>query len=118
LYRVIVLGCSWSRDVIVLSGRRISMGATDAAVEADNLFYLNGVDAVSGSYLTPPVMAEELVELAIEEYNRTSRYDREVVHALSDRLSTPHLGFNANLEDPAEARWGIIFASGEDEAVR
>jgi hypothetical protein len=83
-----------------------------------DLIFLNGVDALSGSYLTAPVTPDDLVELAQEEYNKTPPEVRDQTKSLSERKNQPTYGFNANLEDLAQARWGVIFAANEDDAIK
>lgn len=86
--------------------------------QADQEIVLNGVDFVSGRYLTSPIKPEELLKLALDERDKTPREDREFIKALSQRTSQPCLGFDAPLEDLSEARWGVIFAKGEDDSVK
>jgi hypothetical protein len=87
---------------------------------SDDRIFLNGVDALTGGYLTPPVTVEELVALAQEDRRGTSEDEQKITEALRQRIEQgPTLGFDAeHLDDPAEARWGVIFAAGEDNNIK
>ena len=90
------------------------------ATSSSERIILNGVDALTGGYLTPPIAAEELAALAEEEYKQTPRQEQQLVRALSDKIyQGPTLGFDAeHLDDLAEARWGLIFAVDEDDRIK
>lgn len=95
------------------------MVATNAPIPpADQRIVLNGVDYETGGYLTPPVTPEELLGLARDDRDKTSREEQEYVKALDQKKSQPNLGFDANLEDLSEARWGVVFAEDEDDSVK
>lgn len=80
--------------------------ADDLPVTADH-FLPSGVDE-SGEYLSPPRTLEELVALAQQEFHLTPAKDRRAAQKVGEATSKPQLGFNAWLEDPAQARWGVI----------
>jgi len=89
------------------------------STSADDKIFLNGVDALTGGHLTPPVGPEALVDLARTEFRQTPKSDQARIRALSERTSQPHLGFDTkDLEDLTEARWGVIFFADEAEAVK
>ncbi|MEP7198768.1 MAG: hypothetical protein ABI874_03015 [Chloroflexota bacterium] len=84
----------------------------------DNRIYFNGVNAQTGGYLTLPVAPEEIVARARAEFKQTSQSEREFTRTLNDKKTQPHLGFDANLQDLKQARWGVVFAADEDPAVK
>jgi hypothetical protein len=90
------------------------------AKTGDDRIFLNGVDALTGNYLTPPVTVEELTALAQKDLKGTTEYEQKITHALRQRIERgPTLGFDAeHLDDPVEARWGVIFAAGEDDKIK
>ena len=85
---------------------------------AGQMIYFNGVDFISGGYLTPPVTLNDLVGIAAEEFNRMSPGGRNAALNFHKIRSAVTYGFNANMEDIQEARWGVIFTSDETEEVR
>ncbi len=86
----------------------------------DDLLYFNGIDATSGSYVTPPLKPDEVVQLA-----RTARFNKKQEHfkdlqrrAAQEQIK--HLGVAANV-DPnnlASSGWGVIFPYDVDPAIR
>jgi hypothetical protein len=95
------------------------MDRNDSDVATDNQFYLNGVDALTGGPLRDAQSVEQVVELAKAEFNGTSHTDREALKALSQLRLTPNYGMDVDeLSNPKVARWGVIFAEGEDRAIR
>lgn len=78
---------------------------------ASNLFYLNGVDP-DGHTLTPALTANQLVEMAAQEFAQVSASQQKAAKDLKEAKSEPTHGFNAPLQDPAEAGWGVLLAPG------
>jgi len=82
-------------------------------------FFLNGVNALTGGPLFEPLTVERVVNLAGAEFDGTPRSMRDLVKGLSERKSQAHFGFDVDdLGNPRVGRWGVIFAEGEDTAVR
>src|SRR5258708_2094613 len=95
------------------------MSSTGMSAAANERIFLNGVDALSGAYLTAPVTPEELLDLARAEFRQTSSAEQQFTKTLSYKRSQPHLGFDVHsLDDLSEARWGVVFATDEDERVK
>ncbi len=83
----------------------------------DDLLYFNGVNLSSGAYLTPPLRAPELAQLARGE-NFTADSLEEL--KLRSKRNEPHLGPKAGVDvnDLAQTGWGVIFAHDADPALR
>ncbi len=86
---------------------------------SDDLFYFNGVNASTGTYLTPPLSAQELVPLA-----RGEKASTDPNHLADLRLrqeqNKAHLGVKVGVDpkDLAQTGWGVIFAQGASPALR
>src|SRR4051794_32087771 len=95
------------------------MDSVGSQVAAEDQFYLNGVDALTGGPLRDAQSVEQVVTWARAEFEGTPRQERTDLKTLSDLKLTPHYGMDViNLSDPAVGRWGVIFAEGEDPAIR
>jgi hypothetical protein len=86
----------------------------------DTYLYLNGINAVDGDYLLPPLKPELIVKLAQGE--RLSRKDFHFQDLQRKQAQTlvHHLG-PAETVDPKkleESGWGILFAYGADPAIK
>jgi hypothetical protein len=84
---------------------------------SEPLLYFNGVNAGTGTYLVPPMPASALATIA--------RGDAVNADTLADAKwratqKQSHLGVKAGVDatDLAQAGWGVIFAQGENPAVR
>lgn len=86
---------------------------------SDELFYFNGVNASTGAYLSPPMNAQELAQLARGE---TKSIEPDHLADLRDREAKKksHLGVKAGVDprDLAQTGWGVIFARDTPPAVR
>jgi hypothetical protein len=76
-------------------------------VPPSQVFNFNGVDP-DGNYLITPVCADQLMEIALQEFDETDEIQQESVTSLSDVKRSVHYGFDAPLYDPSEAGWGVI----------
>ena len=86
---------------------------------ADQRIFANGVDFLTGDYLTAPQEPEALAVLAAGEFMQTPQSERSFAAAINQAIGQPHLGFDVTeLGDPAEARWGVIFAASADDRIR
>jgi hypothetical protein len=77
--------------------------------------YVNGINAVTGQYLFEP---KTVAELAM---NISGEEDRSLLRWLQriwTRLAAPHLGFDLDPTDPAQAGWGIVFHENESDLVK
>src|SRR5512139_1720874 len=83
---------------------------------SDELFF-NGIDAVSGGYLLPPLTAKQVSALALGK-----ELDVHHLAELMKRAEQPkdHYGVKegVNPKDLAQAGWGVIFAHGADPAIQ
>ena len=83
---------------------------------AQNLLYFNGIDATTGEYGIPPVSSAELLEIIQAGGGPDQRAE------LPDRLppTEQYLGAKegVDVKNLAETGWGIVFAQGEDPAIR
>jgi hypothetical protein len=83
------------------------------------LFYPNGVDALTGGPLWEAQSVEQIVAHANREFEATQPEVRKGLKSLSGSKLDGAFGMDVdNLTDPVEGRWGVIFAAGEDAAVR
>jgi hypothetical protein len=78
----------------------------------------NGIDAVSGGYLLPPLTEEDVAKIAQGEM-----LDEDHINELQQRHQdsvTGHYGIKegADPKKLAEAGWGVIFAHDADPAVK
>ncbi|HVN56185.1 MAG TPA: C25 family cysteine peptidase, partial [Anaerolineaceae bacterium] len=80
--------------------------------------FLNGVDYVTGSYLSPPVTLNDLVQIAQDELRQVPQGEQNALKLAQKRKSAKTYGFAANLDDIQEANWGVIFAQDESVEVR
>lgn len=94
------------------------MSSPEYMISAGEHIVLNGVDFLSGGYLTPQMTAQDFVDLARAEYDGSTKAQRATIAALNEKSSKPQMGFDASLGDPTEARWGIIFAEDEDAQIK
>jgi hypothetical protein len=90
-----------------------------SVLEPDGQLHLNGVDALTGGPLRDPPSLEQVVALAEAEFEGTSGQDRGTLRSLSASKINQSYGMDVDhLDDPREARWGVVLAEGEDPAVR
>lgn len=88
------------------------------AREGEALIVANGIDAVSGRYLTPPMQTRAVAKIAQGE-----RLDPQELRELEWRVrqaSEAHLGVKEGVDanDLADAGWGVIFSHDADPAIR
>jgi len=76
---------------------------------------VNGIDGHSGDYLLPDATVDSVARLARGEPPAPSTDDRRMA---SLRTMAPHLGLALDLQDLAEAGWGVVFHREADPAVR
>ena len=76
--------------------------------------YLNGVDAVTGNYLVPPMLVSDIANLARAELYGART---EAVPRLADS-KTLGLPIDRDPKDLCKAGWGIVFHTEEKQAVR
>ncbi len=81
----------------------------------NDLLYFNGVNASTGEYLTPPLPADQLAQIA-----RGETFVPDNLQELQKRgdPDAPHLGVTVDANDLAQTGWGVIFAQDVDPAVR
>ena len=74
----------------------------------ESIFTFNGINAVTGEYLLPPLSAENVSCLA-----RGEKFDEAQLKAQKDRIESPiNYAFKdgVDLKTLSEAGWGISFA--------
>ena len=83
----------------------------------DNLFF-NGINGATGEYLLPPMLASDLVSLALGE--KIDLSDRKDLAAKAEQLSESNFEMVAGLdpEQLDQTGWGIIFPLNTDPAIR
>jgi hypothetical protein len=90
------------------------MGASDFSAPDDLVF--NGINGATGGYLSPPVKARQITEIA-----KGTLQDREHLRDLERRLqvSTSSRGVREGIDpqDLSQAGWGIIFALQDQEKI-
>jgi hypothetical protein len=90
---------------------------SDSTSQSQGMMF-NGVDFQSGGYLTPSITAEEILEFAYDEYESTPIARQKSLADLSQKIGQPCLGFDVALDEPAVARWGVIFAQSETDEIK
>ncbi|MEW6651580.1 MAG: hypothetical protein AB1453_15500, partial [Chloroflexota bacterium] len=80
--------------------------------------YFNGIDGNSGEYLLPPMQISALAEIIQGE-----KKEKNVLTWLAEvwhKIKTTYMGLPVGVEpsDVTQAGWGIVFASGESDAVK
>lgn len=82
----------------------------------DDLLYFNGVNVSTGEYLTPPLPAEQLAQIA-----RGENFAPEHLQELQQRNENTkdHYGVKEGVDatDLAQTGWGVIFAADADPAL-
>ncbi len=83
---------------------------------SDPMFF-NGIDAVTGSYLLPPLEPEQLTSIILGE--PLDEAQTQELKAWHERLTTQHFAVKEGVDPKnlAEAGWGIIFAHDADPAI-
>ncbi|NID14087.1 C25 family cysteine peptidase [Luteibacter yeojuensis] len=76
---------------------------------------VNGIDGSNGDYLLPDATVDSVARLARGEPSAMPTDDRTMA---SLRMTTPHLGLSLDLQNLAEAGWGVVFHREADPAVR
>ena len=81
----------------------------------DNQLFFNGINGATGSYLTPPLTAEQVAKLAKGEPTGDEAHQRELKRRT--QRGDAHFGVRAGVDpaDLAEAGWGIVFAHGDPQ---
>src|SRR4051812_46082699 len=93
---------------------------TDIDNEIDGQVFLNGVNAVTGEYLSPP---QDVSELAATIKSAGVRNDPAILSWLRRvwrALTAEHRGlpWDVQPDDVGRAGWGIVFHENEDPAVK
>lgn len=82
----------------------------------DDLLYFNGVNASTGEYLTPPLRADDLAQMARGE---TIAPDHLVELKWKMSQQAAHYGVKEGIDptDLAQAGWGVIFTQDADPGL-
>ena len=82
-------------------------------------FVFNGIDGLTGDYLVPPMKPSQVRELASGSRTKDQRHLLEL-KAWYQRASEATFGPKEGVDptDLAQSGWGVIFAAGDDPAVR
>jgi hypothetical protein len=93
------------------------MDERDAIVTAGTL-YFNGVDASTGTYVTPPLSARQVVKLAASEpFNLEEREElQRKWHRMTESHFAPISGVDP--QDLQQAGWGVVFAPDVHDDVK
>jgi hypothetical protein len=85
---------------------------------SDERIYLNGINALTGEYLAPPLTAAAAAALARGAPPAAERTNwfRRLLQRFSGRFSG--LPMDVSPTDLAQAGWAVVFAPGTPEAVR
>lgn len=83
-----------------------------------NEFVFNGIDAATGSYLTPTLSVEQVARLAQGETLDADRMDE--LKARHDALTAQTMGvpWGVDAQDLSQTGWGVVFAQDADPAIR
>lgn len=86
-------------------------------MRVSDLLYFNGVNASTGAYLTPPLQAEELAQMARGQVVAPEHLLELKWRKGKDKA---HYGVKEGVDptDLAQAGWGVIYAEGVDPAVQ
>ena len=81
----------------------------------DNQLFFNGINGATGSYLTPPLTAEQVAKLAKGEPLGDEAHLRELKRRT--QRGDAHFGVRAGVDpaDLAQTGWGVIFAHGDPQ---
>jgi hypothetical protein len=87
---------------------------------ADNMLYLNGIDAVTGQYLVPPMNYDQAGALIRRERTDKEKENESRLQRLWRVISETHLGppLGVRLELVEESGWAVVFHQHEDAAVK
>jgi hypothetical protein len=83
------------------------------------MLFANGVDALSGDYLLPPVSLDTLAAMirGQERDPELEQFLRKLQQTRGEEVFAER-GLELDLNDPAQAGWAIVFAQDEDPAVK
>lgn len=82
----------------------------------ERLLYLNGLDATTGAPLVGPVSYDALSQRVLEEYGAKERQEDQA-EAFTIRSSFRFFD-EYELDDPAQAGWGLLVHADEAEAMK
>ncbi|MCU0924426.1 MAG: hypothetical protein MUF16_29815, partial [Burkholderiaceae bacterium] len=77
-------------------------------------FVFNGVDAATGSYLTPALSVEQVAQLAQGEALDAQRMDELRARHDAQTAQTMGVPWGVDAQDLAQAGWGVVFAHDAD----
>lgn len=84
--------------------------------------YVNGISALTGEYLVPPIDFEDIQSILKTEQASNSSYKNEVsfLTRIWKAITQSHLGLPPDIkpEEVAQAGWGIVFDENEDPAIK
>lgn len=108
------------REISLLQREIARKGGSKCQIQivmSDQLLYFNGVNASSGEYITPPLRADQLAQLAQGE---TIAPDQLAELKWRKGLTEAHMGVKQGVDprDLAQAGWGVIFPPNVDPAVQ
>ncbi|MCA9707841.1 MAG: hypothetical protein KDK70_18460, partial [Myxococcales bacterium] len=88
--------------------------------DADALLYFNGIDVATGGYGQAPMSEAQLAALVTGQPLPDNRDDLRQRVKRDEQDREKHFGVKAGVDatDLAQAGWGVVFAHGEDPAVR
>lgn len=82
--------------------------------DQEQMLYLNGLDAATGRPLIGPVSYAELTQRVLEMYTREERREEQEAYAL--KRFAPFDEYE--LDDPAEAGWGLLVHADEADEMQ
>jgi hypothetical protein len=80
-------------------------------------FVFNGVDAATGSYLTPALSAEQVAQLAQGEALDAQRMDELRARHEAQTAQTMGVPWGVDAQDLGQAGWGVVFAHDADPQI-
>ncbi|MDO9074254.1 MAG: hypothetical protein Q7U73_13410 [Rubrivivax sp.] len=85
---------------------------------ANGMYVFNGIDAITGTYLLPPLPPADVARVALGE--KLDEEHRRQLDWRNERRLFKSLGVQAGIDadDLAQAGWGVIFAHDADPAIR
>jgi hypothetical protein len=90
----------------------------DDPVPTDGTLYFNGIDASTGTYVTPPMTPRQVAKIAANEPLDSD--DREELQRKWQRMVESHFAPIAGVDpqDLAQAGWGVVFAPDVGDDVK
>src|SRR5512144_3136557 len=85
---------------------------------AESEFVFNGIDAATGSYLTPALTVEQVAQLAQGETLDADRIDELRARHDARTVQTMGVPWGMDAQDLGQTGWGVVFAHDANPELR